>query len=140
VDFKTAKIAYEGHYPHTATKVSMTTTKVAFTKGDYVFSTRQKGVKFLLETLEPEAIDSYFNWNFFDTILQQKEGYSDYVFEDLAAEYLRKDATLRELLEQKKKEDPLFEKNSGAQLDWIYKNSVHYEKAHLQYPVYRIME
>ena len=140
VDFKTAKSAYEGHYPHTTTKVSMTTTKVAFTRGDYVFSTRQKGVKFLLETLEPEAIDSYFNWNFFDTILQQKEGYSDYVFEDLAAEYLRKDATLRELLEQKKKEDPLFEKNSGAQLDWIYKNSVHYEKAHLQYPVYRIME
>jgi hypothetical protein len=140
VDFKTAKNAYEGHYPHTATKVSVTKTKVAFIKGDYVFSTRQKGIKFLLETLEPEAIDSYFNWNFFDTILQQKEGYSDYVFEDLAAEYLRKDASLRELLEQKKKEDPLFEKNSGAQLDWIYKNSVHYEKAYLQYPVYRIME
>ncbi len=140
VDFKTAKSAYEGHYPHTTTKVSMTTTKVAFTRGDYVFSTRQKGVKFLLETLEPEAIDSYFNWNFFDTILQQKEGYSDYVFEDLAADYLRKNLTLKELLEQKKKENPLFEKNSGAQLDWIYKNSVHYEKAHLQYPVYRIMK
>jgi hypothetical protein len=23
-------------------------------------------------------------------------------------------------------------------LDWVYKNSVYYEKAHLQYPVYRI--
>jgi hypothetical protein len=37
-----------------------------------------------LETLEPEAVDSFFNWNFFDTMLQQKEGYSDYIFEDLA--------------------------------------------------------
>ena len=28
--------------------------------------------KFLFETLEPEAIDSYFNWNEFDGILGQK--------------------------------------------------------------------
>ena len=60
-----------------------------FAKEDYVFSTEQKAVKYLLETLEPEAIDSFFNWNFFDTILQQKEGYSEYVFEDLAAELLK---------------------------------------------------
>lgn len=136
-DYKTATNAYEGHYPHRNTKVSSTKIKMAFAKGDYVFSTAQKGVKYLLETLEPEAIDSFFNWNFFDTILQQKEGYSEYVFEDLAAQILKENPKLKAGLEQKKLSDKAFAENPDAQLYWVYQNSVYYEKAHLQYPVYR---
>lgn len=139
-DYKTAKNAYEGHYPHRDTKVSTSKVMLGFRAGDYVFNTQQKGVKLLLETLEPEAVDSYFNWNFFDTLLQQKEGYSGYVFEDLASDYLVKNPDLRLQLEQKKKDDTAFGSSPEAQLDWVYKNSIYYEKAHLQYPVYRIME
>lgn len=138
-DYKTSKNAYEGHYLHNSTKVTSSKIKMSFRKGDYIFNTNQKGVKFLLETLEPEAIDSYFNWNFFDTMLQQKEGYSEYVFEDLANEYLNKNPELRAKLEQKKKEDKAFSENPEAQLDWVHKNSIYYEKAHLQYPVYRVI-
>ena len=42
-----------------------------------------------METLEPTATDSFFNWNFFDGILQQKEGFSPYVFQDIATELLK---------------------------------------------------
>lgn len=139
-DYTTAKNAYEGHYAHSNTTVNASKIKKNFRKGDYLFTTQQKGVKFLLETLEPEAVDSYFNWNFFDTLLQQKEGYSDYVFEDLANEFLNSNPDLRAKLEQKKKEDTDFAKNPAAQLDWVHKNSIYYEKAHLQYPIYRIAE
>jgi hypothetical protein len=139
-DYKTAPTAYEGHYPHRSTKVNSKLEKVLFRKGDYVFNTNQKSIKFLLETLEPEAVDSYFNWNFFDTILQQKEGYSDYLFEDLAVQILKENPTLKNQLDQKIKEDATFANNPEAQLDYVYKNSVHYEKAHLQYPVYRLMK
>jgi hypothetical protein len=139
-DYKTAKNAYEGHYPHNSTKIVGSKLKMNFRKGDYLFKTDQMGVKFLLETLEPEAMDSFFNWNFFDTMLQQKEGYSDYVFEDLANDYLNKNPELRAKLEQKKLEDKAFADNPEAQLEWVHKNSIYYEKAHLQYPVYRIME
>ncbi|WP_298392352.1 hypothetical protein [Flavobacterium sp.] len=137
-DYKTAKTAYEGHYPHNNTKITSSKVKMNFRKGDYLFKTDQMGAKFLIETLEPEAIDSFFNWNFFDTLLQQKEGYSDYVFEDLANEYLNKNPELRAKLEQKKQEDKAFAENPEAQLDWVHKNSIYYEKAHLNYPVYRI--
>lgn len=137
-DYKTRNGAYEGHYPHYNTKVAATKFKMHFRAGDYLFSTRQKGVKYLVETLEPEAGDSFFNWNFFDSILQQKEGYSDYVFEDLAAEILRKHPELQSELNAKRNADPEFAKNPDAQLDWVYKHSAHYENAHLQYPVYRI--
>ena len=59
----------------------------------------------MVETLEPESEDSYFNWNFFDTILQQKEGYSSYVFEDLAKEFLDKNPKIKAELEQKKQNE-----------------------------------
>jgi hypothetical protein len=127
---------YENSEPY---KLNIRKAKL-FTAGDYVFPTNQPGVKYLLETLEPEAVDSYFNWNFFDAILQQKEGYSAYVFEDLAAELLQKDAQLKAAFEAKKAAEPEFAANGRAQLDWVYKNSAYYEKAHLQYPVYRLLK
>ncbi|HLA56595.1 MAG TPA: M14 family metallopeptidase [Flavobacterium sp.] len=139
-DYKTTPNAYEGHYLHKNTRVTSQKVKVAFAKGDCLFSTQQKGVKYLLETLEPEGIDSFFNWNFFDTTLQQKEGYSDYVFEDLATQILKENPETKAKLDEKIKTDKVFAGNPEAQLDWIYKQSIYYEKAHLQYPVYRIMK
>ncbi len=139
LDYKTATSAYEGHYNHRNTKVSGTMEKIMFKKGDYIFNTNQPSIKYLLETLEPEAVDSFFNWNFFDSILQQKEGYSEYVFEDLATSFLQENKEIKEKFEEYKKLNPSFAANPAAQLDWIYKNSPYYEKAHLQYPVYRIL-
>ncbi|UFH45082.1 M14 family metallopeptidase [Flavobacterium galactosidilyticum] len=139
-DFKTTNSAYEGHYSHSNTTTKSQIMKVAFAKGDYIIKISQKGIKYLLETLEPEAIDSFFNWNFFDTILQQKEGYSEYVFEDTASQILKENPKLKVELEQKKQTDINFAKSPRAQLDWVYKHSVYYENAHLQYPVYRILK
>jgi hypothetical protein len=138
-DYKTSAAPYEGHYIHRDTKVITKNETVAFTKGDYVVNTQQKGVKYLLETLEPQGIDSFFNWNFFDTMLQQKEGYSDYVFEDTAAQILKDNPQLKAEMEQKKMTDSIFTKSPEAQLDWVYKHSVYYEKAHLRYPIYRVL-
>lgn len=137
--YETVKNPYEGHYLHYNTKVSKKTEKIKFYVGDYVFFTNQPAVKYLMETLEPEAVDSYFNWNFFDAILQQKEYYSAYVFEDLAKELLNENPTLKSDFEAKKQADKTFSENGSAQLDWIYKLSEYYEKAHLQYPVYRVL-
>ena len=91
-----------------------------------------------METLEPEATDSFFNWNYFDTILQQKEGFSPYVWEDKAKELLMNNPALKEKFEEKKK-DTAFANNWYAQLDWLHKQSNNYETSHLRYPVYRIL-
>ena len=92
----------------------------------------------MLETLEPEATDSFFNWNFFDTILQQKEGYSAYVFEDIAAEFLAKNPEIQKIFDNKLKNDATFAKNPRAQLDFIYQKTPHYEPAHLCLPVFKL--
>ncbi len=93
-----------------------------------------------METLEPEAPDSFFNWNFFDTVLQQKEGFSSYVFEDLAAAFLKENPDIKEQLEEKKAQEPAFAKNSYAQLDFIFKQTPHYEKVHKMIPVFRVLK
>jgi len=90
--------------------------------------------------LEPTGDDSFFSWNFFDAILQQKEGYSDYRWEDIAAEYIKLHPEIRSLLEDKKKTDTAFAASSTTQLDFVYKNSPYYEPAHLRYPVYRLVK
>jgi hypothetical protein len=136
--YKTSPKAYEKHYKHNNVTVKTKQQKVQFLKGDYIIYTGQTADRFLVETLEPEAEDSYFNWNFFDAILQQKEGYSDYRWEDVAANYLTENPDIRVKLESKKKSDSAFAKNASAQLDFVYKNSKYYEAAHLRYPVYRL--
>ncbi len=137
-NYQTSKNAYEGHYGHYNTSVSKSVEKLEFRAGDYKIPTNQLGVKYLMETLEPEAVDSYFNWNFFDTILQQKEGYSAYVFEDVAAKILAENPTLKQEFETKKQTDKAFAENGGDQLYWVYKHSKYFEKEFLRYPVFRI--
>ena len=136
--YQTGKNAYEGHYGHYNTTVTKNVEKIEFRAGDYKISTNQLGVKYLLETLEPEAVDSYFNWNFFDTILQQKEGYSSYVFEDVAKQILEENPTMKKEFETKKQTDKAFAENGNDQLYWVYKHSKYFEKEFMRYPVYRL--
>ncbi len=137
-DYKSRRSPYEGHYLHYNTQVEMTEEDVTIKKGDYIVNTQQPGVRYLLETLEPIAPDSFFNWNYFDTILQQKEGFSPYVWEDKAEIFLNENPEIKTEFEAKKASDENFANNWYGQLDWIHKKSNHYEKSHLRYPIVRV--
>lgn len=139
-DFSSTVRPYEGHHPNSRVQVSKTLKKVSFRKGDYLIPLAQKGVRFLIETLEPHAIDSYFAWNFFDPILGQKEGFSDYVFEETAAAYLRLNPHLQKKIEEKKHADTTFAQSGSAQLNFVYQISPYFEAAFQTYPVYRVMK
>jgi len=136
--FETTPAPYERHYLHKNVQVTPVKTSVRVTTGDYIIWLAQPAKRYIIETLEPTAPDAFFAWNFFDGILQQKEGFSDYVFEDQAAELLKKDPALKALLEEKRKVDPEFAKSSYAQLDFVYKHSAYFEQAYMMYPVYRL--
>jgi len=136
--YETVKTPYEGHYLHYNTEVSSKTEDIKVKKGDYIAKTEQEGVRYLVETLEPTATDSFFNWNFFDAILQQKEGFSPYVWEDKAELFLNENPALKKEFETKKENDSNFANNWYAQLDWIHKQSPNYETSHLRYPIVRV--
>jgi len=140
IDFKTTSNAYEGHYLHSKVQVEKIIEKTKFRKGDFVIIPNQVANQYIVETLEPQAPDSYFAWNFFDGILMQKEGYSAYVFEDLAAKFLDENPEIRKQLNVKKKEDEKFAASAEAQLNWVYKKSPYYEPTHRIYPVGRLLK
>ncbi|OIQ39998.1 MAG: hypothetical protein BM563_03765 [Bacteroidetes bacterium MedPE-SWsnd-G1] len=139
-DYETGRRPYEGHYLHKNTEIESTIRHQKFNAGDFLIPTNQPGIRYLIEVLEPEATDSFFNWNFFDVILQQKEHFSPYVFEDLALKILEDNQQLKTAFELKKEHDEKFASNWYAQLNYIYENSNHAEKSYLQYPIYRILE
>ena len=137
-DYKTAPRQFEMHHLNSDVKTSITVKQMKFRKGDYYIPMNQEANRFLIETLEPSAADSYFAWNFFDAILGQKEGYSGYAFEDIAADYLKNNTDLKNKLEQKRNSDTAFAKNGRAQLNFVFENSPWFEPDYLRYPVYRI--
>ena len=138
-DYKTVSKPYEGHYLHSDVQIDTSPQRMQYYAGDFVVYVNQRQNRYIVETLEPQATDSFFNWNFFDSILGQKEHYSAYVFEDTAAELIKNDPVLLDKLNKKRTEDKEFANNAAAQLGFIYKNSPYYEKTHLRYPIARLI-
>lgn len=139
-EYETSTVAYEGHYPHYKTEVRTETEEVVLPAGSLLVPTGQPGIRYLMEVLEPQGADSFFNWNAFDAILQQKEHFSPYVFEEEAAALLAADAELRAAFDARKASDAKFAAKWYTQLDFIYKRSDHYEGNHLRYPVVRLFD
>ena len=130
---------WEKHHFNYNIQLKTDTLDMKFLKGDYIIYTNQAANRYIVETLEPLGDDSYFAWNFFDAILQQKEGYSNYRWEDVAAVYLQQHPEIQQQLDEKIKTDKVFASSADAQLNFVYKHSPYYEPAHMRYPVYRMM-
>lgn len=139
MNYKSTPTAYESHHLNQDVEVIKTIQNINFRKGDWYIPMNQKANRFLVETLEPESMDGYLAWNFFDGIFQRKEGFSPYVFEDIAADYLDAHPEVKQKLEEKKKSDPEFATNAYAQLYFVYENSPWIEPEFMHYPVYRLM-
>ncbi len=139
-DYKTLPRQYEMHHLNTDVKTSSSMQKIVFKKGDWYIPLNQVANRFLIETLEPQAEDSYFAWNYFDAVLSQKEGYSAYAFEDIAADHLKANPDILLKLQQKRATDTVFAKDGRAQLNFVYQNSPWYEPAHMRYPVFRVVK
>ncbi len=135
-DYKTSRSPYEGHYYHYQTQTSSSTEKLSFQKGDVIAYTQQNALRYLMESLEARAPNSFFNWNYFDAILQRKEGFSPYVFEDLAFELLEEDPLLKAKVDSVKTLNPNFK--GYPLLNFIFRNSRYLEKDFMRYPIYKI--
>jgi hypothetical protein len=138
-DYESTPVPYESHYLHYNIQVESQSSQQDVNKGDYLIILGQEKDRFIVETLEPHAPDSFFAWNFFDGILMQKEYFSSYVFEDLAEQILSENPDILNALNKKKTEDKAFAENARAQLDFIYRSSKHYESTHKRYPVLRVV-
>jgi hypothetical protein len=135
-DFKSASRPYEGHFRHRDIQLKKQNRTILIKKGDWMIPTQQDGLNYLNAVFQPKAEDSFFSWNFYDSYLQQKEYFSNYVFIDLAAEILNKNENLRNQFETKKLSDKQFRESEWEQLYFIYVNSPYFEQTFNRLPIY----
>ncbi|MGZ8289505.1 MAG: M14 family zinc carboxypeptidase [Telluria sp.] len=132
--------AYEGHMFHDDVQLEKRSAKVTLRKGDVWIPLDQDNARYAIETLEPQAHDSFFRWGFFNSVLEKKEAFSDYVFEDHALELLRDEPELKAKFEQWKGENQSLLSNQEAVLDFIFANCQRYaEPEWRRYPVYSVV-
>ena len=129
---------YEGHLRPLELRVEKVRSQVTVHKGDFWISTKQKAVAYVIEALEPMAMDSFISWNFFDTVVQQKEYFDTYLFVHTAKKILEKDKKLRQIFERRLRTEPDFAKSPRKRLQFIYQSSRYYEGVHNVYPILRV--
>ena len=131
--------AYEGHMFHDEVVLEKRQGQVQLRAGDYIVPLDQDQARYAVETLEPLAHDSFFRWGFFNSVLEKKEAYSDYVFEDHAEELLRAEPALAEKFAAWKAANPSLLANQEAVLDFIFANCERSrEPEWRRYPVFMI--
>ncbi len=139
-EFSSPERPYNGHFYHEEVVTRSERLQMNFYAGDLLIPVRQQKMAYVIEMLEPRASDSFFRWNFFDGILDNREYFSSYGFEENALKYLNEHPEFNKKFQQKRKNDKAFASDHRAQLSWIYNNSEWAEESYRRYPVGRIFK
>jgi hypothetical protein len=131
---------YEGHMYYDEVDLEVRTGKVQVRTGDWLIALDQDQARYVVEMLEPMGHDSFFRWGFFNGVLEKKEAYSDYVFEDHAMVLLATEPELAARFEQWKAANPALLGNQEAVLNFIFANCARYREPEWnRYPVYSVV-
>ncbi len=136
VRFATAP--FEGRFQVTGFTAKTVREPRTLAAGSVFVPVAQRAGKVAMHILEPKAPDSGVKWGYFLPVFEQKEYFSDYIFEPIAAEMLKRDATLRTEFEAKIAADAAFAGNARARLAWLFQRSPYFESDKDAYPVVRV--
>ncbi|MFM6935672.1 MAG: hypothetical protein ACKOXP_09525 [Flavobacteriales bacterium] len=134
--YKSPTQPYEGHFKLSQIEVGESTQRISLKPGDVLIPSKQDAALFIHAALQSRAEDAFLSWNFFDSYLQQKEYFSNYVFKDQLAEILAKDPALNEAYQLRKLNDEKFRNSEWDQLYFIYCHSPYFEQTFMRLPVY----
>jgi hypothetical protein len=113
--------------------------KATVPAGSFFIPIQQPLGRLAMNLLEPAAPDSVVRWGLLNSIFEQKEYASDYIFEPLAETMLSQDAKLKADFEAALAADPALARNPRARLLWLYKRSPFYEPDKDVYPILRAL-
>ncbi len=137
-NYQTSKRAYNAHYVHGNVQIHREKQKIQCYAGDYIIPVNQPTNRYIVEMLEPQGMDSFFKWNFFDEFLERREYFSSIGFEANALKYLKNHPKLATQFHEAVAQDTVLQKNHYKQLQYIYNHSEYTEKSYKRLPVYSI--
>ncbi len=139
VRFDKRPVPFEGRHLHDRVELQVEPLEASVAEGDWLVPLGGRHDRFVVEVLEPLGIDSFFRWAFFDSVLDKKEHYSDYLFEDEAERLLAAEPGLRERFDAWVAEEPQRLNDPQAVLDFIFLTARrHAEPEWRRYPVLRL--
>lgn len=139
--FEKRRVPFEGRHLHDLLEVQAEPLVATVAAGDWLVPLGGPYDRFIVEVLEPLGVDSFFRWGFFDSVLDKKEGFSDYVFEDEAERLLAAEPELRGRFEAWKTQHPELLGDPQAVLGFIFRSAQRYaEPEWRRCPVLSLLE
>jgi len=111
---------YEGLMRFQSFEITDLTRTVTLQPGSAFVKTDQELGELVVILMEPESIDSFFQWGYFNSILTQTEYMESYIMEPLIAKMLAEDEELRNRFEEEKKSNPEFKNSPRDIYAWFY--------------------
>jgi hypothetical protein len=139
--FEKSPLPFEGQHLHTRVEVQPEPLRLQVRAGDWLVPLGTAHDRLVFEMLEPLGMDSFFRWGFFDAVLDRKETFSDYVFEDEAERLLDQEPGLRTAFDAWCAAHPEKVGDAQAVLGFIHRHSRrHAEPEWCRYPVLRVVD
>jgi murein tripeptide amidase MpaA len=127
---------FEGHVQLTAKPIAESRTE-HYPVGSIRVPANQPLGDLAVILLEPASPDSFFQWGFFDEVLQQTEYIEGYILEPMAERMLASDPKLAAEFKQKLANDDAFRASSKDRLRWFYSKTPFFDERWKLYPVGR---
>jgi multidrug resistance efflux pump len=126
---------------HDRVLLSTHTEAIEARAGDVLVPLDQPRSRYAVETLEPQAHDSFFRWGFFNSVLEKKQAsVSAYVFEETALQMLAEEPALRQRFDAWKAAHPEQLSNQEAVHWFLFTHGLrHAEPEWRRYPVVGLM-
>ncbi|KPQ15866.1 MAG: putative carboxypeptidase [Algoriphagus marincola HL-49] len=136
-DFKMVAQPYEGLMrvqDFDSEKIDRTQTLLP---GSVRVKTDQDLGELIVILLEPESVDSFFQWGYFNSIFTQTEYMETYIMEPMIAQMLEEDPDLKNEFEAKKEAEPEFAQNPRRIYRWFYEKTPYFDQNWKVIPVGR---
>ncbi len=136
-DFKMVTQPYEGLMRIQSFDLDKMERTITLQPGSAKINTNQALGELAVILMEPESVDSFFQWGYFNTIFTQTEYMETYIMEPLIAKMLAEDADLNKRFEAEKLSNAEFAKSSRAIYSWFYKQTPYFDQNWKVIPVGR---
>ncbi|OUL56840.1 M14 family metallopeptidase [Pseudoalteromonas ulvae] len=91
--------------------------------------------KLATHLLHPSAVDSFFQWGFFNTVFQRTEYVENYALIPYATQMLADNPALNQEFKNKLANDAKFAASAKERAAWLYQQTPYYDQGYLKYPI-----
>lgn len=133
--YKLSNQPSEGRVRFQEFKTNPITREIDFPIGSIRIPVDQPLGELLVILMEPESVDSFFQWGYFHSILSQTEYMETYIMEPMIAKMLAEDSSLKVQFEEKKKSEPEFESSPRSIYRWFYEKTPYFDQQWKVIPV-----